>query len=373
MEEKYLGENIGKLGYGNMRLPRKNGKVDINTAKEMIDEFMSNGFSYFDTSYIYAGSEETLRECLVKRYPRERFQIATKIPIGFGVSRYEDHQKMLDASLSRLGVEFVDFYLVHGLSGESIKKADSFDSWKFMRDAKEKGFAKHIGFSFHGTPDELEEIFSKHPEMEFALLQINYLDWENPEVQSRRLYEITRKYDKPFSIMEPTKGGLLAGGESNAADLLREANPNVSVASWAFRFAGALEGLITVLSGMENVDQVRDNVSTFKNFKPPTEKEYEVIKKAVEIINSTPRIPCTTCNYCLPHCPEKIKIPDFIDIYNNLLVHRQKSSSAFTYSIMTAHGTGPSGCISCRLCEDHCPQHIEISEILKKLVAELTI
>ncbi|MCL2151831.1 MAG: aldo/keto reductase [Oscillospiraceae bacterium] len=371
MTESYLGESIGKLGFGNMRLPKKDGVVDDNTANDMVDEFLANGFTYIDTAYLYGGSEESLRESLVKRHPREAYQIATKLTLLFGVENYDDHFKQLNTSLERLGLDYLDFYLIHGLSGETIKTAEKAETWRFMRHVKEAGIAGHIGFSFHSTPEDLEYVLSNHPEVEFVQLQLNYIDWENPEVQSRRLYEIARKYGKPIVIMEPTKGGLLAGGESAAAEVLREANPEASVASWAFRFVGSLEGIITVLSGMENTEQIKDNAKTFKEFKPLTEEERLVIGKAIEILNSTQRIPCTTCRYCVPHCPSKIQIPTFIDIYNKYLMHRQRDSSGYTYASMSAFGAGPAECVKCRECERVCPQHIGISDVMSQLVSEL--
>ena len=241
MTENYLGEHIKKLGFGYMRLPRKDGSFDVEAVNAMVDEFMSHGFSYYDTSYIYEGSEVALCESLVKRYPRDSFQIATKMSV-YGMTRPEQQQEMLNASLARLSVDYVDFYLIHAMSERAAAIADSLGSWDFMQEVKKKGLAKHIGFSFHGSPELLDDLLTKHPEMEMVQLQINYLDWENPEVQSRRLYEIARKHNKPVSIMEPAKGGLLAGGESEAMELLKKANPDVSPASWAFRFVGELDG-----------------------------------------------------------------------------------------------------------------------------------
>ena len=370
MSEKYLGESIKKLGFGYMRLPRRDGVFDVTAVNEMVDEFMSHGFSYYDTSIIYEGSEEALHESLVLRYPRESFQIATKISM-FGVNKPEQHYEMLNTSLTRLGVDFVDYYLIHAMGEAAEKMADTHDTWSFMREIKEKGLAKHIGFSYHGTPELLDEILTKHPEMEMVQLQINYLDWENPEVESRRLYEVARKHNKPISIMEPTKGGLLAGGESAVTDMLKAANPDVSAASWAFRYVGELEGLITVLSGMENIDQIKDNARTFENNTPLTKEEHALIQKAVEVINSTPRIPCTTCRYCAPHCPQKINIPGFIGIYNTYLVHKQKNSSGYQYAMMSSFGGSPKNCIKCRICEQHCPQKIEISDVMDKVAEAL--
>ena len=368
MAEKYLGENIGKLGFGYMRLPRRDGKFDIESVNEMVDEFLSHGFSHFDTSIIYQGSEEALRESLVKRHERSRFQIATKFS---PLRAKESHYDQLNTSLSRLGVDFVDYYLIHALNGASAEMADKLNTWDFMKEVRDKGLAKHIGFSFHGTTELLDEVLTKHPEFEFVQLQINYLDWDNPEVQSRIMYEIARKHNKPVIIMEPTKGGLLAGGESEVVKLLKEANPEASPASWAFRYVGELDGLITALSGMESMDHIKDNAATFKNFKPLTQEEREILKKAVELINSIPRIPCTSCRYCVPNCPKNIQIPMFIGIYNDLLVHKQKSSTGYQYASFSSHGNNPSQCVKCRVCEKHCPQNIEISGVMEKIAGEL--
>ena len=363
MDDSYLGESIGKLGFGVMRLPLKDGKFDIETVNKLVDKFMSEGFTYFDTAYAYEGSEESLRESLVKRYPREAYQVATKIQV-LGVPSPERQEDYLNESLRRLGLDYVDFYLLHGLGGAILEKAERFDSWSFMRLVKASGKAKHIGFSFHGTPEELEEILSKHPEAEFVQLQLNYIDWDSSDVRSRELYEIARKYNKPIIIMEPAKGGLLAEGESDAAKLIQSANSDMSAASWAFRFVGGLEGLITVLSGMGTIAQIEDNAKTFKDFTPLSAQEHEVLATAVEMMNSVPTIPCTSCRYCVPNCPKNISIPQVIGIYNKYLTHKAKSSAGYEYTMMRDVAADPQSCIKCRKCEEHCPQHIEITEIL---------
>ncbi|MDR0838493.1 MAG: aldo/keto reductase [Oscillospiraceae bacterium] len=354
-----------KLGFGYMRLPRKDGKFDEEAVNEMVDTFLARGYTYFDTAFVYEGSEEALSKSLVKRYPRDSFSITTKLAI-FGMTRPEQQREQFDISLKRLQVDFVDYYFIHGLGGDSIKLADTLDTWGYLRKMKEEGRTKHIGFSFHGTPEELDEVLTKHPETELVQLQINYLDWDNPEVKSRELYEVAHRHGKPVSIMEPTKGGLLAGEQSTVASLLKKANPDVSVASWAFRYVGGLDGIKVVLSGMENIDQVNDNADTFDNFKQLTEGERALIAEAVEIINATPRIPCTSCHYCTAHCPKKIAIPMFIKIYNDFLTHRDKNSTGYSYALFSG-GSGPADCVKCRQCEKHCPQHIEISDVMTKI------
>jgi len=369
MAETYLGEGIGKLGFGVMRLPLRDGKFDIEAVSRLVDAFLARGFTYFDTAYAYEGSEESLREALVKRYPREAYQVATKLQV-LGVPTKAEQQDRLNESLRRLGLDYVDFYLLHGLGGVTLEKADGFDSWSFMKQVKASGKAKHIGFSFHGTPEELKTILANHPEMEFVQLQLNYIDWENPKVRSREMYEIARKYNKPVTVMEPAKGGLLAEAQSDAAELLKAFDPGKSVASWAFRFVGGLEGLITVLSGMGTVEQVADNANTFTGFEPLSEHEHEVLSEAVDMINATPTIPCTSCRYCTPNCPKNIAIPGIINVYNSFLIHKARSSAGYAYTMMRDVSTDPAECIKCRICEQHCPQHLEICDILEKAVEE---
>ncbi|MCL2409586.1 MAG: aldo/keto reductase [Oscillospiraceae bacterium] len=366
MATQYFGKNIGKLGYGNMRLPKVDGKIDFATINAMIDKFMASGFSYFDTAYIYEGSEEVLREALVKRYPRDSFQITTKLAMMVTKSA-GDMQKQLDTSLARLGVDFVDFYLLHGLKTDFIKAAEEYDAWGFLRGLKEKGIAKHIGFSFHGTPEELDELLRKHPYVEIVQLQLNYLDWESRDVQARRLYEIARSYNTPISVMEPNKGGWLAGETSEAGKLLKSANPDVSAASWAFRFLLRLEGIVTILTGMGTLGELEDNVNTFTNYTPLSDDERGLIEKAVDIINSTPSIPCTGCNYCMPHCPEKIIIPAYLQIYSNYLIYKNLDTLKHIDFMLGAEGGQAGQCIKCGECEKVCPQNLGIIHVMAEV------
>lgn len=367
MAEKYFGESIGKLGYGFMRLPTTNdGGFDLEPMKKMVDVFLDAGFTYFDTAYVYPGSEEALRETLVKRHPRDRFTITTKMPM-FMVNKPEDMQATFETSMERLGIDTLDFYLLHGINLETSEKAERLGAWEFMKKRKAEGRIKHYGFSFHDTPEHLDEILTRHPDAEFIQLQINYLDWENPEVRSRELYETARRHNKPFTIMEPVKGGLLAGAGSLAEQVLKKANPDVSEASWAVRFAASLDGLITMLSGMGNMAQLEDNIKTIKNLKPLTNDELDTVHEVVKMINSVPQIPCTGCKYCVENCPQILRIPALMSLYNQYLSYKQKMSIGFPFEEATMDGRLPSTCIACRVCEAHCPQHIGISDVMRKM------
>jgi predicted aldo/keto reductase-like oxidoreductase len=369
MAENYLGESVGKLGFGFMRLPQQaDGSVDLEPMKKMVDVFLDAGFTYFDTAYLYTGSEEALRETLVKRHPRDRFTITTKMPV-FMVNKPEDMEAIFNTSLERLGVDFVDFYLLHGLALKTCEKAEELGAWEFLKKLKADGRIRHYGFSFHDTPEHLDEILTRHPDAEYVQLQINYLDWENPEVRSRELHETVRRHNKPFTIMEPVKGGLLAGAGSQAERWLKAKNPDVSEASWAVRFAASLPGLIAMLSGMGNMEQLLDNIKTIKNLKPLSDDELNSVWEVVKIINSVPQLPCTGCKYCVENCPQKLNIPGLMKLYNQYLQYQQKMAINFPFDMVTPEGRLPSTCIACRACEQHCPQHIEISEVMPKIAA----
>ena len=364
----FLGEEIGKLGFGLMRLPQNNGVIDIEQTKQMVDMFLEAGFTYFDTAWAYNGSEDAIRQALVERYPREKYQLATKNAAWINCKTKEEAEAQFDTSLKQTGAGYFDFYLLHNLGESRTHFFDDYNMWDFVQKKKNEGLIKHVGFSFHSTPEELEEILIKHPEMEFVQLQINYADWDYPAVQSRRCYEIVRKYEKPVIIMEPVKGGMLANPPESVKKILINAEPDKSVASWAIRFAADLDGVITVLSGMSNIEQMSDNLSFMKGFKGLTSDEKQILKEAQEEINRVPLIPCTTCNYCSKVCPSNIGISGSFTALNYYTLYNDKAAAAHQEEwLVNGHGKNKaSACIKCGKCEEACPQHISIRKELER-------
>ena len=374
----YLGDSIKKLGFGLMRLPTLgegfDAQIDIEQMKQMVDLFMSKGFTYFDTAYGYAGgrSEAAAKTALVDRYPRESFQLATKLPAWAGPKTAEEAKQMFYTSLERTGAGYFDFYLLHNVGGPRTEVFEKFGIWDFVLELKAKGLVKHAGFSFHDTADVLDRVLAAHPEMEFVQLQINYGDWESGSVQSRKCYETAMKWGKPVIIMEPVKGGSLANLPDSIGGILKEADPNASHASWAIRFAASLPNVITVLSGMSTLAQMADNLSYMADFKPLSAAENEVVEKARLTLAAIPKVPCTSCEYCVKGCPQNIRIPGYFDAMNRYLVYGDLNAAKFEYKLTTMFGSAKaSECIACGACETVCPQKIAIVDELKKVVNAL--
>ncbi len=364
MEEKYLGQNVKKLGFGLMRLPRKGPAIDVKQSCEMVDIFMKNGFTYFDTAFVYVGSEAATRKALVERYPRDSYTLASKL-FAAKIPSEKIAKAELDTSLKRTGAKYLDFYLLHSLMESNYEKYDKFGLWDFVKQEKAKGRIKHYGFSFHGGPELLDKLLTEHPDVEFVQLQINYADWEDPKVRARENYEVARKHGKPIVVMEPVKGGKLANPPEEVKKIFEAVNPEASYASWAIRFVASLDGILTVLSGMSNVEQVNNNVSYMADFKPLNEAEREAIKKAQEVFNKARDIPCTGSRYCAEGCPKGVKIPEIFAARNKQLVFGQLAEAKEAYLTATTDGGKASDCIGCGQCEKVCPQKINIIEQLK--------
>ncbi len=371
----YLGEEIKKLGFGLMRLPMVDGEVDIEQTKQMVDLFLSKGFTYFDTAYGYleGKSEKAIKTALVDRYPRQSFQLATKLPAWAGAKTAEEARAMLATSLERTGAGYFDFYLLHNLGDNRTEAFDRFGIWDFLAEQKEKGVIKHLGFSFHDKADVLDDLLTKHPNMEFVQLQINYADWESSSIQSRACYEVARKHGKPVIIMEPVKGGSLASLPESVSEIFKKANPAASLPSWAIRYAASLDGLITVLSGMSTLSQMEDNLQVMENFKPLDASERAVVEQVQKALDSLPQVPCTACAYCVKGCPMGINIPGIFKAENNQLVYGNRVGALGNYKFATRSGGKASDCIACGQCEAACPQHIGIIEELKKAAEMLEV
>ena len=288
------------------------------------------------SSWGYKGgkSEEALKTTIVDRYPRESYQIATKCPV-WSVKTAKEAKDMFWASLKRIGTGYIDFYLLHNLGGSRTQCFDDFGMWDYLQELKEKGLVRHIGFSIHDKAEALDRILTEHPEMEFVQFQLNYDDWESPTVQARKCYEVALKHHKPIVIMEPVKGGILANPAENIRKIFEEADPNVSLASWAIRYAASLDNIITVLSGMSTIDQVRDNVSFMENFQPLNQEQFAVIEKVQKAIREIPSIPCTACEYCVKGCPQNIPIPNVFAAYNRKMVYNDLTSAKSRYGFET--------------------------------------
>lgn len=372
-----------RFGFGTLRLPitdpADQGSINYSELCKMIDKFQAHGFTYYDTSYIYHDfkSEIALRECLVKRYPRDAYLLSTKVPVKF-MSKKEDVERVFNEQLEKLGVDHFDFYLIHSINHESYEKCKKWGVFEFLKKKREEGKFREFGVSLHDTPEFLDQILTEHPEINFVTLQINYLDWYSPAIRSRELYETALKHGKPCISMEACKGGTLSEIPEEAVKLMKAYNPDASPASWAYRFCASLPNCRVVLSGMPKMEFLDDNIKTMENFVPLNDEEQEILKKVVDIINANTAIPCTTCRYCEPQCPKKIAIPDFFNLYNdymrvnkNTKVTNVSTQSIFYQNIVNRGRGAASDCVKCGKCEKVCPQGLPIRDNLELVAKEL--
>lgn len=357
------------FGFGCMRLPMNGEEIDCREFSQMVDKFLEEGFNYFDTAHGYLGgkSETALRECLTKRYPRERYILTNKLTHAF-FEKEEDIRPLFESQLAACGVDYFDYYLMHAQNAEFYKKYKACRAYEIAQELKAEGKVRHVGISFHDKASVLDMILTEHPEIEVVQIQFNYVDYEDAGIESRLCYEVCRKHNKPVIVMEPVKGGNLVNLPEKAREVL-DGLKGGSYASYAIRFAASFEGIMMVLSGMSNMEQLRENVSFMKEFQPLSEAEFEAIGKVRAIFRGQELIPCTACRYCTDGCPKHISIPDLFACLNGK--RNFKDWNAAWYYMVHTQGAGKaSDCVECGKCEKVCPQRLEIRKLLKEVAAE---
>ncbi|MBQ7728541.1 MAG: aldo/keto reductase [Clostridia bacterium] len=354
------------FGFGTMRLPMIGDQVDLDQVCQMVDEFIQAGFNYFDTAHGYIGglSEKAVRHCLTDRYPRDAYLLTDKLSEPY-FDKEEEVEPYVREMLSICGVSYFDNLLMHAQNRNNYKKFQRCRAYETCFELKKKGLIRHLGISFHDSADVLEQILKDHPEVEFVQLQLNYLDWEDPGVQSRKTYEVCERYGKQIIIMEPVKGGQLANLPEQARTEFDKVR-RCSDAGYALRFCASYPNVMMVLSGMSNIEQMQDNIRTMKDFEPLTDAEKEQVWKVRDIIRQQRVIPCTACRYCIEGCPKQIPIPDLFSCANARALQKPVDFRA-EYNRFVENKGRASDCIKCGKCEHICPQHLEIRSLLEKI------
>ncbi|MCJ7836916.1 aldo/keto reductase [Cuneatibacter sp. NSJ-177] len=363
-----LGDSVSLLGFGGMRFPLIEGttEVDISATEEMIDLAMKNGVNYYDTAYPYHGEKaEEILGGILKKYPRDSYFLADKLPLWM-LEKEEEVDSYFDEQLRRCGVTYFDYYLVHSMNAERIPKMEEFRTYEKLKARQEKGQIRHLGFSFHDTPEALEKMLAVHP-WEFAQIQLNYLDWDLQHAD--RQYQILEEAGLPVVVMEPLRGGSLTNLGEKGTELLKTARPDQSIASWGIRFAASKPGVMTVLSGMSAMDQVEDNLRTVCNFVPLSEQEESLLQSALMEYKRSGAIPCTGCRYCM-ECPSGVDIPRVFAIYNAYKISNHGFGLTNSYQLLGKDHQAQN-CVECGQCMDHCPQKLSIPDLLKEVKAEV--
>lgn len=359
---KFKDTYVSRLGLGNMRLPCKtvikreaNPLIDYEKAGDLVDMAYKNGVNYYDTAYMYhAGKSEKFIGQALKKYPRNTYFLADKLPIWM-CRKPEDMEKIFNKQLERTGIDCFDFYLLHSLDGKNFDRCEQFGAYNFLLKKREEGFIKNIGFSFHGTVDDMKRIIRAH-EWDFAQIQMNYLDWKNQDAET--LYQLLTDDGIPIVVMEPVRGGKLASVPVDAEKIMLRSNPNASIASWAIRFVASHPNVMTILSGMNSAEQMQDNLNSLTDFVPFTKQEYKICATVASIINKKDIISCTGCDYCAD-CPQGVKISSIFAVYNQVKTGEiTKDQGRVAYHEIDVRADS---CINCKKCQSHCPQGIDIS------------
>ena len=358
------------FGFGCMRLPMNGDQVDIAETTRMVDEFLAQGFNYFDTAHGYIGgkSELALKECLTSRYPREAYSLTDKLTDSYFKTE-TDIRPFFESQLEACGVDYFDFYLMHAQNADNFKKFKACRAYETAFALKAEGKIRHVGLSFHDRAEVLDQILTEYPQIEVVQIQFNYLDYDDIAVQSRKCYEVCRKHGKPVLVMEPVKGGSLVNLPEEAKKVLDDLHGG-SPASYAIRFAAGFPGMMMVLSGMSDLEQMKDNLSYMRDFKPLNETELAAVNKVQEIFHKMNMIPCTACRYCVEGCPKQISIPDLFAIMNIKQLHHDWNADYYYEEVHTAPGRRASDCLKCGKCEKICPQHLPIRKLLEEIAKE---